>query len=170
MPVAVYPGSFDPVHFGHLDIAARATVLFDRLVVGVYDRPSKDLLFTLDERVDLMRLALAGLSNVIVVPYTGLTVSFARKHEAQVIIRGLRVPHDFEYEYQMALTNRKLDPAVDTLCLMTSLDYAFLSSTIVKDIARAGGNVSCMVPGHVADALRQRLSQQAALTVGVEGG
>jgi len=168
MSVAVYPGSFDPVHYGHLDIASRAAALFDRVVIGVYDRPSKDLFFSLDERVSLMRLAVASFSNVVVVPYSGLTVSFARKHGARVIIRGLRVPHDFEYEYQMALTNRKLDPAIDTLCLMTGLEYAFLSSTIVKDIARAGGNISCMVPRHVAEALRERLQGHGEPMV--EGG
>jgi pantetheine-phosphate adenylyltransferase len=155
--VGVYPGTFDPVHFGHLDVAARAADLLDKLVIGVYDRPSKPTLFALEERVELFRQATAGMDKVIVVPYSGLTVGFARTSGASVIIRGLRVTYDFEYEYQMALTNRKLDPRVDTICLMTSLQHAFISSTIVKDVARAGGNVSCMVPPAVAKALDARL-------------
>lgn len=155
--IGVYPGTFDPVHFGHLDVAARAADLLDKLVIGVYDRPSKATLFTLEERVDLFRQSIAGMEKVIVVPYSGLTVEFARRSGASVIIRGLRVTYDFEYEYQMALTNRKLDPKVDTICLMTSLQHAFISSTIVKDVARAGGNVGCMVPPQVAKALAARL-------------
>ena len=157
MRVGVYPGTFDPVHLGHLDVAARAADLFDKLVIGVYDRPNKPTLFTLEERVELFRQAIADNDRVVVVPYSGLTVEFARRSGASVIIRGLRVTYDFEYEYQMALTNRKLDPKVDTICLMTSLQHAFISSTIVKDVARAGGNVGCMVPPHVAKAFDARL-------------
>lgn len=161
MIVGVYPGTFDPVHLGHLDVAARAADLLDRVVIGVYDRPSKPTLFTLPERVELFREATAGMEKVSVVPYTGLTVEFARRSGALVIIRGLRVTYDFEYEYQMALTNRKLDPKVDTICLMTSLQHAFISSTIVRDVAGAGGDVGCMVPPHVARALDARLRQNA---------
>ncbi len=157
MTVAIYPGTFDPTHRGHLDIARRAAELFDKLVIGVYDRPAKNVMFSVEERVGFLRHSLADVPEIQVLPYLGLTVGFAQAQGAQVIVRGLRVTYDFEYEYQMALTNRKLDPRVDTVCLMTSLEYAFLSSTIVKDVARAGGNVECMVPRHVALALRQRL-------------
>jgi pantetheine-phosphate adenylyltransferase len=153
----IYPGTFDPVHFGHLDVAIRARQLLDRLVIGVYDRPNKLTLFSLDDRVALFRQAVAGMDGITVEPYSGLTVEFARRMNAKVIIRGLRVTYDFEYEYQMALTNRKLEPAIDTICLMTSLQHAFISSTIVRDVATAGGNVSCMVPTHVAEALDARV-------------
>lgn len=161
MMVGVYPGTFDPVHLGHLDVATRAADLLDRLVIGVYDRPNKTTLFGVSERVDLLREATAAMAKVSVVPFSGLTVAFARREGASVIIRGLRVTYDFEYEYQMALTNRKLDPRIDTICLMTSLQHAFISSTIVKDVARAGGDVGCMVPPHVARALYTRLKVNA---------
>jgi pantetheine-phosphate adenylyltransferase len=157
MTTGIYPGTFDPAHLGHLDVAIRARQLLDRLVIGVYDRPNKATLFSLTERVALFREAVDGIDGIAVEPYSGLTVAFARRMGAKVIIRGLRVTYDFEYEYQMALTNRKLDPALDTICLMTSLQHAFISSTIVRDVATAGGNVSCMVPAHVAKALDARL-------------
>ena len=161
MTTGIYPGTFDPVHLGHLDVALRARHLLDRLVIGVYDRPSKPTLFSLADRVALFREAIAGHDGVSVEPYSGLTVEFARRMGAKVIIRGLRVTYDFEYEYQMALTNRKLEPAVDTICLMTSLQHAFISSTIVKDVASAGGDVGCMVPPHVVRALDARLQSGA---------
>ena len=170
MKVAIYPGTFDPIHYGHVDIARRAASLFDKLVVGVYDRPNKAVLFTLDERVGLFREAVSDVANVAVLPYSGLTVAFARAQGADVIVRGLRVTYDFEYEYQMALTNRKLAPSVDTVCLMTSLEYAFLSSTVVKDVAQAGGDIDCMVPGAVARALRDRFGLAANTpSKGLEG-
>ena len=158
MKVAVYPGTFDPVHYGHVDITRRASKLFDRLVVGVYDRPNKDLLFSLDERVALLREALRDVPGVEARSYTGLTVDFARQLGARVIVRGLRVISDFEWEYQMALTTRELAPDVDMVCLMTSLEHAFISSTIVKEIAQAGGSISRFVPPHVAGALRSRFA------------
>jgi pantetheine-phosphate adenylyltransferase len=154
--VALYPGTFDPIHFGHVDIATRACNIFDELVVAVYDRPAKRLLFTVEERVALARQALTDLSNLRVVPYGGLTVEFARQASAQAIVRGLRVISDFELEYQMALTNRQLGPGVESVCLMTRQAHAFLSSSIVKEIALLGGDVSGMVPPHVAIALAEK--------------
>jgi pantetheine-phosphate adenylyltransferase len=144
------------VHNGHVDIAARAASLFDRLVVAIYDTPSKRLLFSTDERVAMMRQALASLPNVQVASYHGLTVDFARQVGAKAIIRGLRVVSDFELEYQMSLTNRKLAPDIDMVCLMTSLQYAFVSSTIVKEVAALGGCIDQFVPAHVARALAER--------------
>lgn len=154
--IAVYPGTFDPIHFGHIDIATRASSIFDELVVGVYDRPAKNLLFTIEERHALAKEALADLPNVRVVSFSGLTVEFARQANAQTVVRGLRVTFDFEVEYQMALTNRQLAPEVESVCLMTHQAYAFLSSSIVKEIALLKGNVSGMVPPHVAAALEAK--------------
>lgn len=153
MGIAVYPGTFDPVHYGHIDIAKRAAEIFDKVIVGVYERPQKSLMFSLDERLTMMRESLRDVPGISVMSYCGLTVDFVRQQGASVIVRGLRVISDFELEYQMALTTRKLAPEVDMVCLMTSLEYAFISSTIVKDIALAGGSVSAFVPPHVEKAL-----------------
>lgn len=144
------------MHNGHVDIAARAASLFDRLVVAIYDTPSKRLLFSTAERVDMMRQALKSLPNAQVASYRGLTVDFARQVGAKVIVRGLRVISDFELEYQMSLTNHKLAPEIDMVCLMTSLEYAFVSSTIVKEVAVLGGCVEQFVPAHVARVLADR--------------
>lgn len=156
MTVALYPGTFDPVHYGHIDIATRAAAMFERLVVGVYDRPLKNLLFSIEERVALARRALAQLSNVSVVSYSGLTVAFTRQQGASVMVRGLRVTYDFELEYQMALTNKSLAPGVETVLLVTGLHYAFVSSSIVKEVALAGGCVDKMVPPFVQTALEEK--------------
>jgi pantetheine-phosphate adenylyltransferase len=158
--VAIYPGTFDPIHLGHVDIASRACHIFDEVVVAIYDRPAKDLLFTVVERVALARQALAGLPNVRVVPYGGLTVEFAQQTGALAIVRGLRVISDFELEYQMALTNRELGPGVESVCLMTRQAHAFLSSSIVKEIALLGGDVSGMVPPHVVTALAEKKAER----------
>lgn len=162
MAIAVYPGTFDPVHMGHVDIAGRAADLFDELVVGVYDQPMKGMLFPTSKRVEMIAAALAHLPNVTVRSYGGLTVDFVRSVGARVIVRGMRVIKDFELEYQMALTNRQLAPDIDTICLMTSLEYAFLSSTIVREIAIAGGSVAELVPAHVCEELDMALAQKAA--------
>lgn len=159
MPIAVYPGTFDPVHLGHVDIASRAVEIFDRLVIAVYDQPMKALLFPATKRVEMMTKALAHVPNITVCSYGGLTVDFVRSIGARVIVRGLRVVKDFELEYQMALTNRRLAPDIDTVCLMTSLEYAFLSSTIVREVAIAGGPVNDLVPAHVCEELRLALAQ-----------
>ena len=153
---ALYPGTFDPVHFGHIDIATRAANIFENLVVAVYDRPAKNLLFSVEERVALARRALEGLPNVRVAPYGGLTVDFAREVGAQAVVRGLRAISDFELEYQMALTNRELAPNVEFVCLMTRQTHAFISSSIVKEVALLSGDVQGMVPPHVAQALKAK--------------
>jgi len=157
---AVYPGTFDPVHNGHVDIARRAAQIFDRVIVAVYDLPQKSLLFDTAERVALVSAVLADVPNIEVASYKNLTVDFCRERHASTIVRGLRVVSDFEREYQMALTTRELAPELDMVCLMTSLEYAFLSSTIVKEIAFAGGSVSQFVPEQVTAALRDKLQHR----------
>lgn len=156
MKRALYPGTFDPIHLGHMDIAARSAAIFDELVVGIYDRPSKNTLFTPEERVVMAQKALSYLGNVQIMTYSGLTVEFARAIDAKVIVRGLRVISDFEWEYQMALTNRQLAPEIEFVCLMTRQEYAFLSSSIVKEIALLGGDMGQMAPPVVAVALEQK--------------
>ena len=150
---AIYPGSFDPAHNGHIDIATRASRIFDRLIVAIYDRPLKNLFFSAEERTEMMRRALAHLGNVVVMRYDCLTVEFAQSQGAKVMVRGLRLTYDFDVEYQMALTNKALTQDVETVCLFTDLNYAFLSSSIIKEIAGGGGDLSGMVPEHVQQAL-----------------
>jgi pantetheine-phosphate adenylyltransferase len=157
MTKGLYPGTFDPVHYGHMDIAKRAARIFDELVVAVYDRPMKNLLFDSQERVKLAKEAFADIPNITVATYSGLTVEFGRSVGASVIVRGLRVTYDFELEYQMALTNKKLAPDMETICLVTGLAQAFLSSSIVKEVAAAGGCIEQMAPPHVREALRKKL-------------
>ncbi len=156
MTTAIYPGTFDPITNGHVDVATRAAALFEHLVVAVYDRPIKNLLFSTAERVDMAREALAELNNVEVTSYSGLTVNFARSTGARVVVRGLRALSDFELEFQMALTNRKLAPEIETICLMTRQEHAFLSSSIAKEVAMVGGCVDQMVPPHVTSALKEK--------------
>ena len=153
MVIALYPGSFDPVTVGHLDITSRAAKLFEEVVVGVYDTPSKSLLFSTDERVTLFQEASTHLPNVRVVKYSGLTVRFAKEIGADVVVRGLRSGYDFEYEFEMAFMNSKLEPEVDLVCFMTSQDYVFVSASLLKEVARLGGNIREMVPPNVAEAL-----------------
>jgi pantetheine-phosphate adenylyltransferase len=156
MPTAIYPGTFDPVHNGHIDIAARAAQLFDHLTVAIYARPLKNLLFTTQERKAMIAESLGHIPNVSVATYQQLTVDFARQVGARVVVRGLRVISDFELEFQMALTNKKLAPEIEFVCLMTSQEYAFLSASTVKEIAMLGGCVDGMVPSHVAEAMQAR--------------
>ena len=153
MVTALYPGSFDPVTVGHVDIASRAAIQFEKLVVAVYDTPSKNLLFTTDEREQLMKDACSHISNVEGVRFSGLVVRFAKDIGAGAIVRGLRSGSDFEYEFDMAFMNRKLEPEVDLVCFMTSQDYMFVSASLLKEVARLGGDIKDMVPPNVAEAV-----------------
>ncbi len=154
--VAIYPGSFDPIHFGHIDVARRAAAIFDRVIVAVYDTPSKNLLFATEDRLALVREAVADLPGVEVAPYTGLTVNYAAECGARAIIRGLRAAPDFELEFQLALMNRHLSPQIEALFLMTSLQHAHLASSLIKEVAFLGGQLEGLVPPHVAAALKKK--------------
>jgi pantetheine-phosphate adenylyltransferase len=156
LTIAIYPGSFDPITKGHVDIATRAARLFDKLIIGVYDTPSKDLLFTTRERVDLVREAVADLPNVEATSFSELTVNFAERVGAQVMVRGLRMSADFEREFDLAMMNKKLSPNIDLVCLMTSVRYQFLSSSLLKEAASLGGDVDDLVPECVTAALKRK--------------
>jgi pantetheine-phosphate adenylyltransferase len=158
MTRALFPATFDPIHNGHIDIADRATKLFDEVVVAVYERPLKSLLFSPEERMALVEETFRKTPKIRVVGYTGLTVDFAKEINAQVIVRGLRVFSDFEYEFRLALANAELAPGIETMALITSKEHTFLSSTTVREIASLGGDVSSMVPAHVNAALKMKFS------------
>ncbi len=153
---AVFPGTFDPIHYGHIDIARRAARLFDELVVAVYDLPLKNLLFSPQQRLQLVQQTFENDAKIKVMGYSGLTVEFSSKINAQVIVRGLRVFSDFEHEFRMALANDQLAPEIEVVALITSQKHTFLSSTTVREIASLGGDVSSMVPPLVDDALKKR--------------
>jgi pantetheine-phosphate adenylyltransferase len=155
---AIYPGSFDPVTNGHLDVIERAQKLFDEVVVAVADNDEKQPLFSLKERLNLLRETAGRIENVRVAQFKGLLVDFAKAEHAGAVIRGLRAVSDFEFEFQMALMNRKLDAAAETIFLMPKEEYTYLSSRIVKEIARLGGDVSSFVPACVAKALTRKCS------------
>jgi pantetheine-phosphate adenylyltransferase len=156
---AVFPGTFDPIHLGHIDIVERATQLFDEVVVAVYDRPLKSLLFPPEQRIALVERSFENNPKITVAGYGGLTVEYCRTIGARVIVRGLRVFSDFEYEFRMALANHRLAPEIELVALITAEEHTFLSSTTVREIASLKGDVSSMVPAHVEEALKKRFSE-----------
>lgn len=154
--IAVYPGTFDPITNGHLDIIERGLRLFDGLIVAIAESPVKEPLFTVDERIWMVKEATKKYKNVKVESFNCLLIDYIHKKKANIILRGLRVISDFEYEFQMALTNRKLAPDIETAFMMTAGDYSYLSSRFIKEIARLGGKIDCFVPPNVAKMLRKR--------------
>ena len=156
MIVALYPGSFDPITNGHIDIATRASKLFDKTIIGIFATPEKKITFTIPERVDLAREATAHLKGVEVISYNNITVEFAKEVKAQVLIRGLRAIGDFEWEFEMAMMNQMLSPGLETICFMASQEYQFLSASLIKEVASLGGDISSLVPANVAAALRKK--------------
>ena len=157
MAKAFYPGSFDPAHNGHIDVAKRASRLFDEVVVGVYQAPPKVLMFDTEERVELFQESLKGIDNVEVVEFTGLAPTVAREVGAEVILRGLRAGFDFEQEFEMALMWRNLAPDIDVVCMMSALEHQFIYSSRIKEVARLGANIDNLVPPHIAAALNERI-------------
>lgn len=161
MRIVVYPGTFDPIHLGHIDITRRACAIFDEVVVAVYDhnQPTKKTLFSIEERLAMVEDALNGVDNLRVMPYSSLTVDFAREIGAIAIVRGLRVFSDFELEFRMALANKRLNPKIETVSLITSEEHTHISSSTVREIAALGGDVSSMVPPAVVGALSDRFNE-----------
>ncbi len=159
---ALFPATFDPIHNGHIDIALRASKLFDEIVIAVYELPQKNLLLSTETRVALVKETFKNEKKITVTTYSGLTVDYCRQIGAQVIVRGLRVFSDFEYEFRMALANRQLAPDLETVSLITSKEHSFLSSTTVREVASLGGDVGSMVPAHVKQALADRIAEMAA--------
>jgi pantetheine-phosphate adenylyltransferase len=158
--IAVYPGSFDPPTNGHLDLIQRATRMFDHLIVAVTENDTKECLFTVAERIEMLKLITQDLPRVKVTAFTGLTADFARTQRAMALVRGLRVISDFEFELSMAITNQRLNPDIDTVCLMPSEPFLFLSSRLVKEVARFGGDTSSFVPPEVNARLHKKIGKE----------
>lgn len=157
MNSGIYPGSFDPVTYGHLDIIKRAAAVMDHLIVAVLKNNGKTPLFSVDERVNMLKAVTKDMENVEVMSFSGLLVKFAKEHDVKVIVRGLRAVTDFEYELLMSQTNRVMDPDVDTIFFTTDLDYAYLSSSTVREIASYGGDISKFVPPYVEESIKKKL-------------
>tara|TARA_Y100001936_G_C16033693_1_gene647194 strand:+ start:141 stop:632 length:492 start_codon:yes stop_codon:yes gene_type:complete len=160
MVTAIYPGTFDPVHNGHVDVAGRASKLFDKLIIGVYDSSPKNLLFNTSERVEMFAESVVNKKNVEVVPFSGLAVDFAIKVNADFILRGLRAGIDFEVEFEMAHMWRNLFPNIDVVCVMSALEYQFIHSSRIKEVAQLGGNVEKLVPPGVAGLISEKLNRK----------
>jgi pantetheine-phosphate adenylyltransferase len=158
--IAIYPGSFDPVTNGHLDIVKRGLKLFDKIIVTILYNPGKETLFSVEERLGMLRESIKSLSHIEIDRYDGLLVDYAAKRKAQAILRGMRAVSDFEYEFQMALMNRRLNREIQTVFLMTGLRWIFTSSSIIKEAARFGGNIEGMVPPNVLEKLKTKFGQK----------
>lgn len=160
MKIAIYPGSFDPITYGHLDIIRRAASFVDHLIIGVLQNNSKNPMFNLEERVELINEAISDMDNVSVKSFNGLTIDFAERENACMIIRGLRAVTDFDYEFQMSHTNQTLNPDIETVFLSTGLDYSYVSSSISKEIFSLGGDVTKFVPEHVISAMKKKQAEK----------
>lgn len=156
---ALYPASLDPIHYGHIDVALRAAKIFDEVIVAIYDRPKKNVLFSIEERVALAQKAFEGYSDIRVARFSTLAVNYAKEVGAMALIRGLRVFSDFEFEFRMGLANRKLAPDIETIAIMTDEKNLHISSSTIREIAELGGDVSGMTPPFVVEALKQRFAQ-----------
>jgi len=154
--IAIYPGTFDPLTYGHIDLIKRARCIFDKVIVAVASRPTKEPLFSLEERIELVKEATKGMAGVYVEPFTGLVVDYVKRKRTNVIVRGLRMISDFEYEFQMALTNRKISPSVETIFMMPHETYSYLSSKLLKEAASLGADLSSFVPLFVEKALKEK--------------
>ncbi len=160
MKKAIYPGTFDPITFGHIDIIKRAAFIFDEVIIAVVKKPSKNIVFSYKERFNLVKEAVRDIPNVKVEGFDGLVVAFAKKKRINVIVRGLRMISDFEYEFQMALTNRNLSPRIETIFLMPHPNYSYLSSRLVKEIVYLGGNLKDFLPSECIEALKKKLKRK----------
>ena len=159
MVTAIYPGTFDPVHNGHVDVAGRASKLFDKLIIGIYDGSPKNLLFSTEERVEMFSNSVMDKKNIDVIPFSGLAVDFAIEVEADFILRGLRAGIDFEVEFEMAHMWRNLFPNIDVVCVMSSLEHQFIHASRIKEVAQLGGNVEKLVPPGVSDLISEKLNR-----------
>ena len=159
MKIAVYPGSFDPVTNGHLDVIERSAAVFDKVIVGVLDNAAKKPLFTVQEREEMLKKVTSGIKNVEVHSFSGLLVDFMKQFDSAVIIKGLRTISDFEYEFQMALLNKTLSPTVETFFMMTDSRYSYISSSMVKEVARWGGSIDEFVPYDIMEEIKRKMSE-----------